>query len=114
MRANIVNFINGDSKLKAEIAERLTAQNIDQYLLSMLRTKTWPDHNIITAAALFYDVTIYIFTSGNSVPTVIGSSRTSKVFIGLVRLDEDEESNHYVSLIRKNPGMWCVNFLLIL
>lgn len=104
MRAEVVNFINVGSNLKAEIAMRVTEQSIDQYLQSMLLTKTWADYNIIAAAALFYDVTIHIITPGYPVPTVICSSPERNVFLGYVSLDEDEEPSHYVSLIRKNAG----------
>ena len=100
MRSEILNFIQSKPHLKADICERMTDQNVEQYLLSILSPRTWADHNIITAAAFLYNVKIVIFKYGDAVPTEIGpASSVQKVFLGYVSYNFGEHPTHYVSFI---------------
>lgn len=104
MRQDIADFMKNNDDLKAHISERLTDQNIDQYVLSILHPTTWADENVLTASSLLYNVTICIFRSGEVVPsTCIGDSSSSmshrKVYLGYVACIVGEQPTHYVSLI---------------
>jgi len=84
---------------QAQISERLTDQNIDQYVLSILLLTTWADENVITASSLLYNVTICIFRSGEEVPsTCIGSEKrcqySQSKYVSIQARAVEEMSNH--------------------